>query len=250
MDWADNLNMRTQPPLHLTLLAPLWDWVAPPLCAGCSEPLPRSRDVFCEGCAVTLERLTGPACPVCGAPGWRDPCHHCRRAPPRFHRARSAYLWGGELARALRRCKYGGQLDLASSLGELLAPALQRAAAGSEVVVPVPLSAAGMRRRGFNQVQELLRGARRVGASLPPVWATVLTKPRDRPAQASLSPSARRRLPASVFTVRRPARIRGRAVLLVDDVMTTGATVRAGAAALVRAGAARVEVVTLARAGS
>lgn len=241
--------MRHRPPLHLTLLAPLWDWIAPPRCASCEGLILRAPDVFCEQCAVTLEPLTGAACPVCSDPGWKGRCLRCRRAPPAFERARAGYLWGGELARALRRCKYGGRLELASSLGGLLAPLLHRAAGRAEVVVPVPLSAAGLRRRGFNQVQELIRGARRAGAALPPLWPTVLAKPQDRPAQASLALSARRRLPASAFMVRRPARIRRRAVLLVDDVMTTGATVRACAAALRRAGAARVEVVVLARAG-
>ncbi len=241
--------MRHRLPWHLQIFSPFWDWIAPPLCAGCCEPLPRVGELFCSECAVTLEPLSEAACPVCAAPGWRGCCQDCRRSPPPFGRARAAYLWGGELARAMRRCKYGGRLELAVTLGGLLAPALHRAAASVEVVVPVPLSAAGMRRRGFNQVQELIRGARWAGAALPPVWTTVLAKSGDRPAQASLAPSARRRLPASAFTVKNPDRLRGRAVLLVDDVMTTGATVRAGASALMRAGASRVEVVVLARAG-
>lgn len=243
--------MSYRPPLSLTLLAPLWDWVAPPRCAGCEEllPLTRAQEVFCERCGVTLEPLVGPACPVCSDPGWQDCCLQCRRTSPPFVRARAGFLWGGELARALRRCKYGGRLELASGLGGLLAPLLHRAAARADVVVPVPLSVAGLRRRGFNQVQELVRGARRAGASLPPLCSTVLAKPQDRPAQATLALSARRRLPASAFRVRRPARIRHRAVLLVDDVMTTGATLRACASALRQAGARRVEAVALARAG-
>ncbi len=116
-------------------------------------------------------------------------------------------------------------------------------------MIAVPLSPAGMRRRGFNQVQELIRGARRAGARLPPCWPTVLVKRGDRPAQASLAPAERRRLPQRAFVVRRSARLRGKSVLLVDDVMTTGATVSACASVLRRAGASRVEVVVLARAG-
>lgn len=162
-------------------------------------------------------------------------------------RARSAYAFGGELARAIRRLKYGRQLALAVPLGALLGPLLQAAAERVEVVIPVPTTTAELQRRGFNQVAELVRGARRAGARLPPVERAVLRKRGGRQPQASLSLSERRRLSSTAFRVAHQRRISGRSLLLVDDVWTTGATARAASMALLRAGAARVEVVTLAR---
>jgi len=222
---------------------PLLDWFAPPRCAGCDGLLARGVS-FCVECRTTLLPVQEPLCPVCGVPGSRGRCASCVRRPPSFERARAGYLWGGELARAVRRFKYGPRLELASPLGHLLKARFPRLR-DAEALVTVPLSRSGLRRRGFDQVVELVRAARRAGAELPPVLPDVLRRVGRRPPQASLTLAGRRRLPVSAFRVRRP--VRGLSLLLVDDVMTTGATVRACSTALRRAGARSVSVITLAR---
>ncbi|MFH2009947.1 MAG: double zinc ribbon domain-containing protein [bacterium] len=222
---------------------PLLDWFAPPRCAGCDRLLAGGTS-FCEECSATLLPVEAPLCPVCGAPGCFGLCASCQRRPPPFERARSCYLWGGELARAVRRFKYGSRLELAAPLGQLLGQRFPKVG-DAEALVTVPLTRSGLRRRGFNQVVELVAAARRAGAELPPVLPDVLRREGRRPPQASLPPSSRRRLPVSAFRVRRA--VRGLSLLLVDDVLTTGSTVRACCAALRRAGARTVAVVTLAR---
>ena len=232
-----------------SLTSPLLDWLAPTCCLGCDQPVP-ARRLFCDLCTVTLQPLEEPLCGICGAPGWTRACEECRRSPPPYERARSGYLFGGQLAHALRRYKYGRQLHLASPMGALLAPLIAAQCQSIDCLVAVPVSRRGLRQRGFNQVVEMVRAARRVDGALPPLQPRALERTRDLPAQASVSPSVRRRLSASAFRVVRDRSLRNKSVLLVDDVMTTGATARACAKALVRGGAARVGVVTLARAPS
>jgi ComF family protein len=185
-------------------------------------------------CAVCAESLV-PAAPGAGP-----------RAP---------YLYGGQLAVAIARFKFEGHPEVAGPLGALLAPALGEALAAlppGPLLVPVPLHPRRLRRREFNQALLLLRAARtalrragRGAAPAPDVHA--LRRVRDTRPQVELGATARLANVAGAFRAD-PRRVAGRDVLLVDDVLTTGATVGACAAALRAAGAARVEALTLARA--
>jgi ComF family protein len=146
----------------------------------------------------------------------------------------------------LHALKYSGRRRIASTLGRLASRAvlsgdLHRASA----VIPVPLSRRRRRERGFNQAELVARAvARETGIRLV---TRALAKTSERPPQAGLSAAARRRNAAGAYRARLPRTLRGEAVLLVDDVMTTGATAEAAARALLRGGAGAVDVLTLAR---
>jgi ComF family protein len=153
---------------------------------------------------------------------------------------------------ALLRLKHGRRRDVAGPLGRLLLP-LVRQSAPLDAVLPVPLHPRRLRARGFNQALELLRAARAAAApaerrGLAPVWVDVLRRRRDTPSLGHLPPQTRRSLLSDAFVVQGAPRVNGRRLLLVDDVMTTGATLGACAAALREAGAAHVRVLALARA--
>ena len=223
---------------------PVLDWLYPPRCAACGAALHPGQRWFCEPCLASLEPLSGPRCPVCGAPGTAALCPTCRRAPPPYHQLRSGYCYGGAVAATLRQYKYGGRLDLARPLGALLAPLLPPPEA---LLVAVPPSRRALRERGFDALHTVLRVARRRAVIARPT--RLLRRVDGGPPQASLSARERERLPAAAFRIdaRRGDVLEGRAVVLVDDVITTGATVRACSAVLRAGGARRVEVVSLAR---
>lgn len=204
----------------MRLLDPLLDLVFVPACAACdavlAEPLP-----FCAACALSIDA-----------------------APP--GEVAAPYLFGGELATALRRLKFHGRREVARAIAPLLGPALAAAAAGCDLLVPVPLHRRRLRQRGYNQAALLLRHTRRY-ATLP-VDTLSLRRVRATLPQTGLDRDARRRNVDSAFAVVRPRRIAGRSILLVDDVVTTGATLAAATAALRAAGAARVVPFCAARA--
>jgi ComF family protein len=165
-------------------------------------------------------------------------------------RARAAVAYGGAVTQALLRFKHGGRRDLAAPLGRLMAPlfkdTLRAAGPGLgpiDAVLPVPLHLRRLRSRGYNQALELARAAR--GGAPVPLWVDTLRRVRDTPPLGRESPESRRRLVAGAFAVPRPSRVDGRHVLLVDDVLTTGATIEACAAALHTAGARAVSAVCL-----
>jgi ComF family protein len=176
----------------------------------------------------------------------------CRLGEPEFDRARSYGLYTGNLRKAILRLKFRGREYLGHRLGALLARAWQGLPEPeSAIVAPVPLHPSRRRERGFNQAELLARGlvrslrkegsgSRLVVGSLRRIRATV--------PQVGLSVSARRENVRGVFSVGRPEEVRNRTVVVVDDVMTTGATLSACAAALKRAGATRVLALSLARA--
>jgi len=193
----------------------------------------------------SIHPITTPLCPTCFLPypsGENHPCSWCIQTPPPFHRAVAVFEYGGAVAQAIRRLKYGANLEAARPLGRLMAGHL--AAMAPDVVAPMPLDRHRLAHRGFNQSMELARFAcAEAGLRGPKV---LLHRTTSRQPQASLTLAQRRRIPASTFAVSMPNAVAGRRILLIDDVITTTSTARAASRALVQAGAS-VEVLALAR---
>jgi len=220
----------------------------PARCAGC-DALVAADASFCAACDETLFPL-GEACAGCALPPACGRCLRCLREPFPFVRASASFAYGGAITEAVLRLKHGGRVDLARPLGHSFLPLLRREAAGADAILPVPLHPRRLRARGFNQALELLRAARSVRPrpSWPPLWVDGLRRVRDTPALGRLSPGERRAMVAGAFSVVDPNRVRGQRLLVVDDVMTTGATLAGCARVLIDAGAVEVRVAALARA--
>jgi ComF family protein len=159
--------------------------------------------------------------------------------------------YGGATTQAVLHLKHGGRRHLARPLGALLAPAFTAALdSGADALCPVPLHPRRLRQRGFNQALDLLRVAEKLSRRPEPrpvVVAAGLRRIRDTPALGWESPPSRRRIVAGAFAVERPEWAKGRRILLVDDVMTTGATLAECTRVLLKAEAAEVQVLALAR---
>ena len=222
----------------------------PPACAACGDLL--EEDVpFCPTCELATEPVPLPGCRRCAEPVEEaGPCARCRFAPPPFTAAHAAFVHTGPLARAIHRFKYEGQSALALPLARALAaearPWLQSlpARGPSPVLVPIPLHRGRLLRRGYDQAALLTRAlAPATGLALRP---GLLRRVRATRRQVGLTEAERTENLHGAFAVKGPLPLAP--VLLVDDVLTTGATARAASGALREAGAARVYVLTLARA--
>jgi ComF family protein len=220
---------------------------APP-CAACSAPLARPlAGPICEACWLGVAHLMPPLCVRCGDGllGWQDPspeCPRCRTHQPVLSLARSAGAYEGALREIVHAFKFRRRRALAAPLAALVREAAGEVIAAADVAVPVPLHPIRALQRGFNQADDL---ARRLGLPVRrPLWRV-----RHRPPQSRLSEDARLAGVRRVFVAAPSARLlRNRSVLLVDDVMTTGATLEACARVLLEAGVRRVSAVTVARA--
>lgn len=213
----------------------LGDALSPAACAACDAPVARRR-VFCPACARTVVRA-GDLPRV--RPG-RE------RGEGELAAIVAFGLFGGALATALKRLKYEGRSDLGGPLGHLLRRAAREVGMGAGVVVPVPLHPRRVAERGYNQAALL---ASAVADELrAPCSPRALARVRHTPQQVRLDRRERLRNVTSAFCVLRPEAVRGRRVVLVDDVVTTGATLEACAEALLRAGAGEVTALVVARA--
>lgn len=218
------------------MLRRVLDVLYPRSCAGCgSGPWP-----FCPTCAGLLVTFPAPRCGRCGM-SVAVAVPSCRACPPEpVGTARAPFLFEGPARAAVLRLKFGGERDVAGALGRAAAVV---APTHADSIAWVPLSRARRRRRGFDQAELL---ARAVGRELGTPHRPLLTRVIDLPPQAKRSGAERRTALVGAFAAQGPV---GGRILLVDDVLTTGATVAECATTLVRAGASGVDVLTAARTG-
>lgn len=226
---------------------PLASFTLLPVCASCWDHLPVQSGALCACCGESLAFDPELANETL--------CRPCRMTPPPFAKAVAWGIYRDSLRALLHLMKYDGMHPLSKRLSVLLAEPILAIPdlPGDLLVVPVPLFGAKRRQRGFNQAEVLARGVTPVLRHRRPdlrlsLAPGALIRQRATQSQANLTPHQRRENVRGAFSVPHPDAIRDRHVLLVDDIYTTGATARACAQVLSKAGAASVWVATVARA--
>ena len=227
------------------------DALLPPQCLCCGTMVDRQGNL-CAPCWSGMRFLEPPCCQACGFPFPHDEgeevlCAACSRRHPDYDRARAVLVYDDHSRPLLLRLKHGDRLDGVPAFGQWLARAGAEFWSGADLLLPVPLHRWRLLRRRYNQAA-LLAGAlsRHCGVPSQP---NLLRRRRATPSQGGRSRAGRARNVQGAFTINGAdrARLRGSHVVLIDDVLTTGATVSACARILKRNGAARVDVLTMAR---
>jgi ComF family protein len=219
-------------------------WLLPLSCALCGDAVTRGRVHLCDACRATLPRNANQ-CPCCAVPTPQSElCGACLKKPPAFDATFCAYQYAFPLNRLIQNFKYGKKLALTHTLSALLIDGIhQEAVKTCDAVMAMPLAPARQIERGFNQSHEIAKNTARVLGL--PYRHRALMRIKDAPKQATLTLQERKKNVRDAFLCRKP--IPNEHILLIDDVMTTGATAHAAATALRKAGAARVTVAVIAR---
>ncbi|MCP4681941.1 MAG: ComF family protein [Desulfobacterales bacterium] len=243
----------------MNLLNKLIDIIYPPRCPICNEFLLENIHEsgavsICRTCASDFREIISPLCPVCGVPFTHDMeedhlCGECLEKRPLYETLRAPYYYEGAIMEAIHRFKYGEIRYLADYLGPLLAEFAENRVnrPDSFLIIPVPLHPKRLRERGFNQSLLL---ARHVSGQLKTELDFLsLRRVRYTQPQTTLAKDARRKNVKGAFQLKDPGLVKGRKVLLVDDVATTGNTLNECTRVLERAGCKKVFCLALARTG-
>ncbi|HEY3638690.1 MAG TPA: ComF family protein [Rhizomicrobium sp.] len=242
-------RLRTFSSLGRKLSLRLLDFVFPPLCAACRTPVSQAHNL-CSVCWGRISFLSEPFCDICGFPFEYDEgpgtlCAGCRQSLPSFDKARALMRYDEASRNPILALKRADRLDLVPAFARWIERPGRELVYHADLIIPVPLHHRRLWQRRFNQSALIALALGRLVDR--PVDCLALRRLRATPSQGEMpSASARRRNVRGAFRAAGP-QIAGKTVLLIDDVLTTGATAEACARALKRAGAARVFVLALAR---
>jgi len=232
------------------------DLILPPLCLKCEAPVARI-DTLCPACWKQIHFLAPPYCHGCGAPFDVLPAHDapaasllcgkCIATPPRYTTARAAMLYDEASKDLVLGFKHGDRTYLTRALGQWLCQAGQEFLPAADCLIPVPLHRHRLFQRRYNQAALLARVVGRL--THKPVLSQALQRRRATPSQGHMNRAERQKNVHGAFGVnpRLSSQLTGKTVVLVDDVLTTGATVEECAKILIEGGATAVHVLTLAR---
>lgn len=239
----------------MNLLSNLLDIIYPPRCHVCMDFLdnhPPDRGDICDECFSGFIKLTHPFCSICGEPFKSTVeedhlCERCLRKRPYYDELRAPYLYEQKLMDAIHLIKYSGKSFIIKSLGPLLGEFAKTGINITEdmIIMPVPLHRKKIKQRGFNQSALLAKSISPI-LGIEPDFFT-LTRTRYTESQAGLSIEERRKNVKGAFEVRGNSNVKGKSIILVDDVATTGNTINECARILKKAKCERVLGLTLAR---
>jgi ComF family protein len=235
--------------LH-ALKSTLIDTLYPPRCLACTEATDAAHGL-CAACWRDTHFIAGTTCGKCGVPligdaGAEDVCEGCRRHPPAWDRGAAAMLYHGAGRRMVLALKHGDRLDMVRPLAGWMAVAGRDLLSSADVIAPVPLHWRRLVARRYNQSAELARRLSRLSGR--PAALDLVTRRRSTsPQEGGRHARAANQAGAFAVTPRHRTAVAGKRVLLVDDVLTSGATLSACADCLLAAGAAGVDVLALAR---
>ncbi len=230
-------------------LQAIGDLCFPPHCLCCATPLPWGGGMdLCGECQGKLRPITAPLCPVCGlmyvkSGGGSHPCTLCCRKKYAFDLARAVFCYNDEIGKLIHSLKFSGKKTGLRTMAVLAGKSLLHDLGCPDIIVPVPLHPKKLASRGFNQSLLLAK------VFFPDHQDRIshcLVRNRHTRPQTGLKGGERRRNVVGAFAVLEPGVVQGKKICLVDDVFTTGTTVNECAKTLKKAGAASVEVSTLA----
>ena len=215
------------------------DWVFPPHCLGCGL----EGEIICEECYAAIKRVPKNTCLYCNAyVSVNGHCPNCRNQKPAYAQFRAFAYYGGVIREAIHHLKYQNDIGVAQVLAGYLLKVIQAESWEFDLVVPVPLSKSKLDQRGYNQAERLAQPV--AGTLAKPISTAALRRIKENASQVDLDVHSRRENVRGVFEAE-PAIVKGKRILLVDDVFTTGATLESASQALKEAKSGLIYAVTV-----